>query len=350
MKSVALSVKTILDDEIARMQMGAFYRSVATFIEGANGTRFEFGGLKDQTIDSIKSYEGVDICWVEEADRLSQASYDVLIPTIRQGQSGMDGQLWFSFNPRYADDAVYKRFVENKTGPETVLINVNWRDNRFFPKVLETERLWLKEHDPEKYLNIWEGNIKTISEARIFRNWRIERFVTPPGTRVFFGADWGFGVDPSCVVGCWFDDANRTMYVDRESWEKTTDIAQLGPLFARCPGARRNRVAYDSSKPELGKELKKQGYRMFPARKGAGSVNEGIEFLQSWKIVIHPNCVHTIKEMGLYSYKVDPRTEKVILPAEPEDKHNHIIDSLRYATESMWARNRADWLKRANAA
>ena len=306
---------------------------------------FFFAGLHDSSVDAIKSIEGVDICWVEEAQTLSQRSLDVLIPTIR-----VDGsEIWFSFNPRFATDPVYDRFLGGGPPPGTVLINVNWSDNRFFPEVLDGDRRWMQKRDPEKYMHVWEGGIVTMSEARIFRNWEIKEFETPPGTVIHLAADWGLSVDPSCILGCWFDDDKRELYIDREVLEYTTDIAELPALFARCPGSKQWPIVYDSSRPELGKELKKEGYRMKPARKGPNSIMEGIEFLQSYNIYVHPRCKNTIYELSNYAYKVDKQTEKVILPAVPADKTNHICDCLRYNAEGRWMKQSGDWLKRMTA-
>jgi len=162
-KSIKDSVKKLLDDRIEALGLSGFYDSLDTEIRGQNGTEFIFAGLAQHTVDSIKSYEGVDICWLEEAQSVSKRSLDVLIPTIRKPGS----EIWISFNPLLDTDEVWKRYVENEA-PDSLVQQVNWSDNPWFPAVLDLERIHAKETAPEDYENIWEGKCRSAVHGAIY--------------------------------------------------------------------------------------------------------------------------------------------------------------------------------------
>lgn len=146
------------------MEMQGNYRVLETEIRGQNGTSFVFAGLRDQDVGKIKSFEGVDICWVEEAQSVTKKSWSTLIPTIRKNGS----EIWVTFNPELETDETYLRFVE-KPPPDTALININWRDNPFFPETLEKERVLLQANDPDEYETVWEGKCRSAVVGAIFR-------------------------------------------------------------------------------------------------------------------------------------------------------------------------------------
>lgn len=133
-------------------------------IRGANGSEFIFAGLSDQTAESIKSFEGVDIVWVEEAQAVSDRSWSILIPTIRKDGS----EIWVSFNPELDTDPTWLRFVE-ESPPDCVAVEVNYHDNPWFPEVLEKERMHAKATLPQaEYDNIWEGKCKPAATGAIY--------------------------------------------------------------------------------------------------------------------------------------------------------------------------------------
>lgn len=164
-KSIKDSVKKLLDDKIEEMGLGHFYDSLETEIRGRNGTEIIFAGLANHTVESIKSYEGIDIVWIEEAQTISKKSLDILIPTIRKP----DSEIWISFNPMLDTDEVWKRFVENAP-PSSMVVQMNYTDNPWFPEVLEQERVHCKETSPEDYDNIWEGRCRSAVAGAIYSN------------------------------------------------------------------------------------------------------------------------------------------------------------------------------------
>lgn len=161
-RSIKQSVHQLLTDQIQSLGYGAFFEVLENEIRGVNGSQISFTGLANNTVESIKSYEGMDICWVEEAQTVSKKSWDILIPTIRKPNS----EIWVSFNPDLDSDDTYQRFVINAPD-EAKVVKINWSDNPWFPDVLNKERLHAKATSPD-YDNIWEGECKTAVDGAIY--------------------------------------------------------------------------------------------------------------------------------------------------------------------------------------
>lgn len=328
-KSLAQSVKRLLETKIEALGAGDYFEVQEAVIKSRRGDgRIIFQGMKTHTADSIKSLEGYDRAWVEEAQSLSQTSLDMLRPTIRKPGS----ELWFTWNPREKSDPV-DHLLRGDTPPrDAVVIGVNYDRNPWFPDVLRDEMEYDRRRDPDKYNHVWLGGYLANSEARVFRNWRVEEFEAPRDAIHRLGADWGFSVDPSVLVRCHI--IGRTLYVDYEAYQVGCEIVNLPDLFMTVPDAEKWPLTADSARPETISHMRKHGFpRIFPAVKGPRSLEEGVEWLKSYDIVVHPRCVHTIDELTLYSYKCDPLTDR-ILPVL-EDKKNHVIDALRYACEGV---------------
>jgi phage terminase large subunit len=160
--SIKDSVHKLLCDQIYKLELEAHYEITQTTIRGINGTEFIFVGVKNNT-NNVKSIEGIDICWVEEAQSVSPNSWNVLVPTIRKA----DSEIWISFNPELPTDETWKRFVLNP--PEnSVVQKINWNDNPWFPEVLDLERRALQGRDIEAYNNVWEGIPRQTVDGAIF--------------------------------------------------------------------------------------------------------------------------------------------------------------------------------------
>jgi phage terminase large subunit len=327
-KSLAQSVKQLLEDKIKKFGLTKDFRVLNTHIETPHDGIIIFQGMSTQTEDSIKSLEGYHIAWVEEAQSLSENSLKLLRPTLREA----DSELWFSWNPRSPKDPVDKLLRSADTPPGSIVIQSNYRDNPWFPDVLKKEMLWDRARDPDKYAHIWLGQYERNSESRVFKNWRVEEFEAPADAVFRYGADWGFSVDPSVLVRCFAD--GRKLFIDFEAYKIGCEIDHLPALFDTVPGARLWPITADSARPETISYLRRNGFpRLGPAVKGKDSVKEGVTFLQNYDIIVHPRCVKTIDELTMYSFKIDRQTDEV-LPVL-EDKKNHVIDSLRYAVEKL---------------
>ena len=163
-KSMRESVHQLLRDQIKALGLDGFYTVLNDEIRGANGSTFIFAGLR-HNVDSIKSKEGLDIVWIEEAQSVSKNSWDTLIPTIRKEGS----EIWISFNPALDTDETYKRFVLNPPAG-AVVVKIGWQDNNWFPAVLDQERIDLQAKDPDAYLTVWEGYCKQVLDGAIYAN------------------------------------------------------------------------------------------------------------------------------------------------------------------------------------
>lgn len=261
--SIADSVYRLLLTRISALGLDHCFRATLNSIKSINGSEFIFKGLHHNVME-IKSLEGVTICWVEEAQSVSDDSWEVLIPTIRREGS----EIWISFNTGEEDDPTYVRFVKNAE-PDWLVKKVGYRDNPFFPEVLNKERLYLKRVDPEAYENIWEGFPKKISEACIFRGkYSIRPFETPEGVRFYYGADWGFSQDPTVLMRCFIMD-NR-LFIDYEAYGIGVDLDDIPALFDTVPESRKWIIRADNSRPETIRHIKKKDSGSSPwSRSGA---------------------------------------------------------------------------------
>lgn len=160
--SIKDSVHKLLCDQIVDIGLLDFYEITQNSIRGKNGTEFAFVGLKNN-VANVKSYEGVDICWVEEAQTVSRNSWNVLIPTIRKEGS----EIWVSFNPELETDETYQRFVVNPPD-NCISVKINWNDNPWFPETLRLEKDSLKTRDPAAYNMVWEGLCRQTVDGAIF--------------------------------------------------------------------------------------------------------------------------------------------------------------------------------------
>jgi phage terminase large subunit len=194
-KSIADSVHALLSDLIREHGLTDFYEIQQQVIRGKNGTEFKFRGLKHNTTD-LKSLEGADVVWIEEAENVSNNSWEILIPTVRKEGS----EIWISFNPKNLSDPTYQRFVAQHDD-DMIVKKISWRDNPFFPDVLEKERRKLEAADPEAYAHIWEGEPDTRRSGAIYAKQitkareesRVTRVPYDPGSEVFTAWDLGFG-------------------------------------------------------------------------------------------------------------------------------------------------------------
>jgi phage terminase large subunit len=346
-KSLKNSVKLLVEDKIRSLGAKGF-EILDAEIRTPGGGVIIFQGMQNHTADSIKSLEGFDIAWVEEAQSLSQRSLDLLRPTIRKPGS----ELWFSWNPNKPSDPVDSLLRGESPPADAVVVEVNWSDNPRLPAELRADLEDDRRRDPDKFAHIWGGNYSLNSEARVFRNWKVEEFATPSDAVHRFGADWGFASDPTALVRCHI--IGRTLYFDYEAVEVGCEIDETPYLFSgdkRPPGwpasepfvnkkqrpgiegAEKYLIRADSARPETVSYMKRRGYRITAALKGPGSIEDGVQFLKAFDIVIHPRCTNLINEFTLYGYKIDPQTDE-ILPVL-EDRHNNTIDGARYALEEL---------------
>lgn len=333
------SVHQLLRDQIDIMGLTGFRVTDREIRHLYNGSLFIFEGLRHNAT-KIKSLEGIDICWVEEAERITKESWSILIPTIRKAGS----EIWVTFNPDAETDATYVRFIM-RSPVDCWQKKVGWEDNPWLTDELLAEKNYMYETDPEAADHVWGGNIRQHSAAQILKDkWIIKEFtiaLDEDGDPIddswkgpYLGMDFGFGSDPFAGIKAWIND--RTLYLEQESYGHGVDIDDTTALVTeQIPGYERFVARADSARPDSISYLRRHGLpRIIGAKKGPGSVEDGIAHLRSYEqIIVHPRCKHTIDECKLWSYKVDALSGDV-LPVIV-DKHNHIMDALRYALEPM---------------
>lgn len=340
-KSIQDSVYQLLIDQIAELQLSGFYTSTLSEIRGANGTKFIFAGLQ-HNVDSIKSKEGIDIVWCEEAQTITRASWDKLVPTIRKEQS----EIWISFNPELDTDETYKRFVLKPPTNSTV-IKIGWRDNPWFPEVLRQEKDDLEARDTDAFLNVWEGHCRTALEGAIYARELREATAQNRVTRVPYDAL--LPVDVFCDLG--WSDCTSLWFIQRVGFE-----------FRILEGYQNSQHPWD----HYLKYIQSRGYVLgtvwLPHDAKAKSLATGrtiheITMAAGFKTEITPNisiedginalrtifkdtwfdqekCADGLQALRRYRYDVDPDTKQ--WSRKPlHDDSSHYADAARYFAVAM---------------
>lgn len=306
-----------------------YYELGEKYIKSRDGNIwFSFAGL-DRNISSVKSKGRILICWVDEAASVTDYAFSVLEPTLREEGDGWNAELWVTWNPEREGEPVEK--FKNSTDERVKVVELNYTDNPKFPEKLDRQRLRDLETRPKEYAHVWLGHYKKNDDALVFSNWKVEEFETDENATFKFGADWGFAKDPSVLIRCYFK-GDRKLYIDHEAYMVGCEINQLPDLFDRVPESNKWFIRADSARPETISYMRNHGYpKINAAKKGKGSIVEGIEFLKGFDIVVHPRCKNMINELATYEYEADKLTGE-ILP-KLKDENNHCLDALRYAVE-----------------
>lgn len=333
--SIRESVHATLRGQIYMMGLESQFRITDNTLASIYGSEFIFKGLHNN-VQSVRSMENIKICWVEEAANVSKLSWETLIPTIFRQQDD-SAEMLISFNPMYAKDETYQRFVLNPPDGITPHL-LSYRDNPWFPPGLRREMEYLKRVDYDAYLHVWEGKCRSQSDAQVFRGKYVsEAFeISPSWNGPYQGTDWGFAVDPTTLVRCYISQDGRKLFISHEAYQVGLDIDKTPEFFKKeVPLSEQFLTRADSAQPSVISYMQRHGFpEMRGVEKWAGSVEDGIRFLRQFEqIVIHPRCIHALQEAEDYSYKIDKLTNDVL--PEIVDKHNHIWDAVRYALEPI---------------
>ena len=325
-RSLKFSAKQLIEDKIQALGVSHMFDVQATEIHRNGGSGLIiFQGMQDHTADSIKSLEGFDVAFCEEAQSLSARSIELLDPTMRK-----DGaELWFSWNPRKEDDAVEKLFRENSMAH---LVHVNYTDNPFVPQAMIELAEAALARDPDRYNHVWLGDYESVSESQVFHGkWRVDEFEPHDGfDGPYLGVDFGFRPDPLVAIKCWVYD--ETLFVEKEAYGVGIEIDDTHTFITQSiPDFDRYTCRADSAEPKTISYLQRHGFpRMEGVKKWPNSVNEGIRFIRGFKsVIIHPSCKGAIDDFRMYSHKTD-KLSGDILP-DVIDANNHAPDAIRYA-------------------
>lgn len=335
--SIKDSVHKLLCDQIEALGLLPFYEITQTSIRGFNGTEFAFIGLKNNPTN-IKSFEGVDICWVEEAQTVSRLSWNILIPTIRKQGS----EIWVSFNPDLETDETYQRFVV-KPPRDCIVMRINWSDNPWFPETLRMEKDALKERDPAAYNQVWEGMCRRSVDGAIFGNEMQQAENDGRLTKVPY--DPTKPVHAVCDLG----------WSDATAWWFVQFIGMETRLIRYFEGSQRTMTSYLAQLQTFGyvydtiwlphdaenKTLAAAGRTIEEIVRGAGfktSVMPRVPVVDSINAArtIFPNlwfdrenCADGLNCLRHYRYEVDPETGQ-FSKSPLHDQYSHGADAFRY--------------------
>lgn len=316
----------------SRPWLAANYEIGVDYLRGKNGTEFLFRGLRHNT-NSIKSLAKIDLTIVEEAEDTTEESWLALEATVlRQPKA----EIWPIWNPRLDGSPVDQRFIKSPPKNSTIT-EINYSDNPFFPEGLESLRQQQQERlDPATYAHIWEGAYLTNSDAQVFANKiKVEQFEpSSDWDGPYCGGDFGFSQDPTAAVMVWLHNGN--IYIEYEAVKIGLELDDTSSYVNNLiPNFDRYVSRWDNSRPESISHLTRHGLpRAISTAKWAGSVEDGISFLRSFKnIIIHPRCSNMQQEARLYSYKVDRLSGDI--KTDIVDSHNHGWDAVRYALSPL---------------
>lgn len=335
--SIKDSVHKLLVDQIVALELMQFFEITQTSIRGQNGSEFAFVGLKNN-VANVKSYEGIDICWVEEAQTVSRNSWKTLTPTIRKEGS----EIWVSFNPELETDETYQRFVVNPP-PDTISIKINYWDNPWFPETLRNEMEALKVRDHEAYMQVWEGVCRQTIDGAIFAKEMMRAEAEERITKVPYDASKP--VHAICDLG----------WSDATAWWLVQFIGMETRLIRYFEGSQRTMTSYLAELQSFGyvydtiwlphdaqnKTLAAAGRSIEDIVRGAGFKTRVLERVPTIDSInaartIFPNCYFDRENCadGLnclrhYRYEVDPETGNFSkMPLH--DRYSHGADAFRY--------------------
>lgn len=363
--SIKDSSHRVIKNTIERLGLSAWFTVTAETIKSRAGSEFIFKGLSNS--DSLRSLEGCDILWVEEAQSVSEASWRGVIPTIRKANA----MIWVTFNLMDEKDATYQRFVVHKTA-DMIVHKVNYDSNPFFGGKLQRDMEADKARDFHLYEHIWLGMPLKISDAIIFnRKYCIEAFPADlwkePGYGVVtprYGLDWGYAQDPLAVSRSfvlekdkWFrKDGKKRLFISDVLMAPGIDLGDPMVAFLdHMPGIREWPLKADAAQPAMINDVRSKGFSCSGAEKWPGSVEDGIAYLRGFDEIIiqdaktashhllREGLLKMAEEARLYRYKVDPK--QVDENGQPQvlpiiiDKFNHGWDSIRYGHDGYVLRS-----------
>lgn len=325
-RSIKNSVYAGLQEIINEYDLNKYFKCHKTdmTIECVNGAKLTTSGLDN--VEKLKSITNVNRIWIEEASEVTEKDFQQLDLRLR-GKNELGYQLTLSFNPISEMHWIKKVFFD--VGKEnTFILKTTYKDNKFIDDEYKRNLERLIEEDYQFYRIYTLGEWGSLGNL-VFDNWEKEDFDTTTFDNYYNGIDFGFAEDPFAFIRIHYDKTRKTIYVVDELCQTQTFNDEIVDMVK--PIINREIVTCDSAEPKSIAELKRMGLNAKGAKKGKGSIETGIKFLQRHKIKIKPHCVNTIKEFSSYKWKEDK--DGNILP-KPVDKNNHMIDALRYAIES----------------
>ena len=348
-KSIQESVHRLLKDQIEMLDLGHMFDIQETRILGKNGSEFNFAGIRQQGITNLKSYEGTDICWVEEAQVVTKRSWDVLVPTIRKPGS----EIWVSFNPELDSDETFLRFVSSPPS-NSLVISCNWSDNPWFPPELDQERKDWLARDPVGYKTVWDGQCRPTVEGAIYASemadalsqGRIRTVPYDPLLKVH--TVWDLGWNDSMSIICVQRSASEVRIIDYiEDSHRTLD-GYVQDLRQRAWNWGTDYLPHDARSRDFksGKSTEEilQALGRTVSVLGRDDIEEGI---RSARMVFprvyfdQDRCGPLLNSLKRYRRQINQVTNQ---PGAPlHDEHSHAADSFRYMAMALDHMSNDSW-------
>jgi phage terminase large subunit len=309
------------------------------------GQKILFRGLDDPLkVTSIS----VDIgclcwCWIEEAYEITnEDDFDMLDESIRgEVYDGLFKQITLTFNPWNEKHWLKRRFFDNPS-EDTLAITTNYLCNEWLDESDKNVFEKMKTNNPRRYQVAGLGNWGIV-DGLVYENWKeeefdIEQIQRMPNIESAFGLDFGYTNDPSALFCGLVDRKNMKIYVFDEMYEKGLSNRAIYENILEM-GYAKEHITADSAEPKSIDELRNLGlYRVRAANKGKDSINNGIQYIQDFEVIIHPKCVNFLTEISNYTWDSDKFGNKL---NKPIDDFNHLLDAFRYAMERF---NKGKWL------
>lgn len=329
--SIAESSHQLLADLIDKYGLKEFKVTDNSIVNRINGSDFLFKGLHHNE-QSIKSIEGIDIAWVEEAQTVSGASIDVLTPTVRKPGS----KLIYTYNRLDEQDPIHKRLVIEGR-PNSLVLNVNYdvaMRHGWFPEVLRVEMEDDKANRPALYKHKWLGEPNT-HEGRIYKDWLLIDEIPHEAKLVRYGVDFGYSIDPTVIVAIYY--WNGGYIIDEITYQKGLSNKTIADILNNKEKAL---VVADSSEPKSIDEIYSYGVNIQGAVKGQDSVRQGIAFVQDLRVSLTRRSVKTHTAYLNYKWAVDKENVQLNKPDDSVHEWSNSMDAVRYGLDSFRPRKK----------
>ena len=286
--------------------------------------------LRDWMMEKAKGITGLTDIFIDEANQLSFEDFNALDKTLRH-RTAANQQIYLAYNPVSKANWVYKYWhIEEQ--PNTFYMKSTYKDNRFLPQSYIDSLERLKITNPTFYRIEALGEFASLDKL-VFNYWRASDEQPPAGLQLICGLDFGYVNDATAFVASYIDEANKKIYIVDELYEKGLLNNQIAERL-KYKGYAKETIIGDSAEEKSIAELRQCGViRIKGAKKGKGSVLQGIQKLQQYEFIVNPKCENVIIELQNYSWKKDKSTSEYI--NEPIDDYNHALDALRYSLQCV---------------
>lgn len=300
------------------------------------GQKIYFRGLDDPLKITSIAVEVGCLCWmwIEEAYEITNESdFDTLDESIRgEVPEGLFKQVTLTFNPWNEKIWIKSRFFD-EPDDDVLALTTNYKCNEWLDKSDEKVFERMKKNNPRRYQVAGLGNWGVV-EGLVFENWTERAFTLNElgdGVKTIAGLDFGYTNDPSALVIGFVDEVRKEIYIWDEMYEKRLTNTMIADKIKEM-GYGKEVITADCAEPKSIAELRNEGLRINAARKGHDSINNGIQLIQDYKIIVHPRCVNFTTEISCYVWKQDKFGKPLNVPI---DDFNHLMDAMRYATEGL---------------